>query len=168
MASIAPSRYRWAILALGAGSTAALAAAQSGLPTLGPALHTAFGLSLVEVTGVFTAFGAGTVLTVYAWGVLADRVGERLVLALGPAVGGGALAAATLASAYVALLAGMFVAGLFAAAATSGSGRAVFGWFPRDERGLALGLRQTAVPVGAAALPSRCPRWPPRPHSMWP
>ena len=151
MASIAPSRYRWAILALGAGSTAALAAAQSGLPTLGPALHTAFGLSLVEVTGVFTAFGAGTVLTVYAWGVLADRVGERLVLALGPAVGGGALAAATLASAYVALLAGMFVAGLFAAAATSGSGRAVFGWFPRDERGLALGLRQTAVPVGAAA-----------------
>ena len=151
MASIAPSRYRWAILALGAGSTAALAAAQSGLPTLGPALHTAFGLTLVEVTGVFTAFGAGTVLTVYAWGVLADRVGERLVLALGPAVGGGALAAATLASGYVALLAGMFVAGLFAAAATSGSGRAVFGWFPRDERGLALGLRQTAVPVGAAA-----------------
>jgi nitrate/nitrite transporter NarK len=26
----------------------------------------------------------------------------------------------------------------------------VFGWFPRDERGLALGLRQTAVPAGAA------------------
>jgi sugar phosphate permease len=151
VASTAPSRYRWAILVLGAGSTAALAAAQSGLPALGPALHSAFGLSLVEVTGVFTAFGAGTVLTVYTWGVLADRVGERLVLALGPAVGGGALAAVTLASGYLALLAGMFVAGLFAAAATSGSGRAVFGWFARDERGLALGLRQTAVPVGAAA-----------------
>jgi sugar phosphate permease len=151
VASTAPSRYRWAILALGAGSTAALAAAQSGLPALGPALHSAFGLSLVEVAGVFTAFGAGTVLTVYTWGVLADRVGERLVLALGPAVGGGALAAVILASGYLALLAGMFVAGLFAAAATSGSGRAVFGWFARDERGLALGLRQTAVPVGAAA-----------------
>jgi sugar phosphate permease len=151
VASTAPSRYRWAILVLGAGSTAALAAAQSGLPALGPALHSAFGLSLVEVTGVFTAFGTGTVLTVYTWGVLADRVGERLVLALGPAVGGGALAAVTLASGYLALLAGMFVAGLFAAAATSGSGRAVFGWFARDERGLALGLRQTAVPVGAAA-----------------
>jgi sugar phosphate permease len=26
----------------------------------------------------------------------------------------------------------------------------VFGWFPREERGLALGLRQTAVPAGAA------------------
>ena len=63
VASIAPSRYRWAILALGAGSTAALAAAQSGLPALGPALHTAFGLSLVEVTGVFTAFGVFRLMT---------------------------------------------------------------------------------------------------------
>lgn len=139
------------ILALGAASTAALAAAQSGLPAVGPALQAAFGLSLVEVTAVFTAFGLGTVATVYAWGVLADRVGERLVLALGPAMGGGALAAVTLADGYVSLLAGMFAAGVFSAAATSGSGRAVFGWFPRAERGFALGLRQTAVPVGAAA-----------------
>jgi sugar phosphate permease len=100
---------------------------------------------------VFTAFGLGTVATVYAWGVLADRVGERLVLASGPAMGGGALAAVTLADGYASLLAGMFAAGVFAAAATSGSGRAVFGWFPRAERGFALGLRQTAVPVGAAA-----------------
>ncbi len=139
------------ILALGAASTAAMAAAQSGLPALGPALQAAFGLSLVEVTAVFTAFGLGTVATVYAWGVLADRVGERLVLASGPAMGGGALAAVTLADGYASLLAGMFAAGVFAAAATSGSGRAVFGWFPRAERGFALGLRQTAVPVGAAA-----------------
>ena len=124
---------------------------QGGLPALGPALQAAFGLSLVEVTAVFSAFGLGTVTTVYAWGVLADRVGERLVLALGPVVGGGALAAVALADGFGSLVAGMFAAGVFAAAATSGSGRAVFGWFPRAERGLALGLRQTAVPVGAAA-----------------
>jgi sugar phosphate permease len=151
VASPVLSSYRWVVLALGAASTAALAAVQGGLPALAPALQAAFGLSLVEVTAVFTAFGLGTVVTVYAWGVLADRVGERLVLALGPAVGGGALAAVALADGLASLLAGMFAAGVFAAAATSGSGRAVFGWFPRAERGLALGLRQTAVPVGAAA-----------------
>lgn len=151
MVSDTASRYRWVVLGLGAASTAALAAVQSGLPALGPALQATFGLSLVEVTAVFTAFGLGTVATVYAWGVLADRVGERLVLALGPAVGGMALATVALADGFLALLAGMFTAGVFAAAATSGSGRAVFGWFARAERGFALGLRQTAVPVGAAA-----------------
>src|SRR5688500_14004100 len=128
-----------------------MAAAQGGLPALGPSLQHAFGLSLVQVTGVFTAFGAGTVLTVYAWGALVDRIGERAVLALGPALGGLALAAAVLVEAYGALLATMVLAGMLTAAATGGSGRAVFGWFPRRERGLALGLRQTAVQVGAAA-----------------
>ena len=155
MTSVAPSseppRYRWTVLAIGAASTAAMAAAQGGLPALGPALQQAFGLTLVQVTAVFTAFGAGTVLTVYAWGALVDRIGERAVLALGPAIGGFALAGVVLVEGYGALLAGMFVAGMFAAAATGGSGRAVFGWFPRRERGLALGLRQTAVQVGAAA-----------------
>ena len=139
------------MLAIGAGSTAAMAAAQGGLPALGPALQHSFGLSLVQVTAVFTAFGAGTVLTVYAWGALVDRIGERAVLALGPAAGGLALSTVVFTDSYAALLAGVFVAGLFAAAATGGSGRAVFGWFPRSERGLALGLRQTAVQVGAAA-----------------
>ena len=139
------------MLAIGAASTGAMAAAQGGLPALGPALQHSFGLSLVQVTGVFTAFGVGTVLTVYAWGALVDRIGERAVLALGPAVGGLALSTVVFAESYAALLAGVFAAGLFAAAATGGSGRAVFGWFPRSERGFALGLRQTAVQVGAAA-----------------
>jgi sugar phosphate permease len=143
-------RYRWAVLAIGAASTAAMAAAQGGLPALGPAIQQAFDLTLVQVTGVFTAFGIGTVLTVYAWGALVDRIGERAVLALGPALGGVALATVALVEGYGALLATMLIAGAFAAAATGGSGRAVFGWFPRRERGLALGLRQTAVQVGAA------------------
>ena len=128
-----------------------MAAAQGGLPALGPALQEAFGLTLVQVTGVFTSFGAGTVLTVYAWGALVDRIGERAVLALGPAASGVVLASAVLVEGYAALLAAMLVAGMFSAAATGGSGRAVFAWFPRRERGLALGLRQTAVQVGAAA-----------------
>jgi sugar phosphate permease len=147
---IAP-RYRWAVLAIGAASTAAMAGAQGGLAALGPAIQEAFDLSLVQVTAVFTAFATGTVLTVYAWGAAVDRIGERAVLALGPAAAGLALAAVTLVDSYGALLAAMVLAGMLAAAATGGSGRAVFGWFPRRERGLALGLRQTAVQVGAAA-----------------
>ncbi|MGH2848476.1 MAG: MFS transporter, partial [Thermoleophilaceae bacterium] len=84
---VATPRYRWTALAIGAGSTAALAAVQGGLPALGPAFQETFGLSLVEVTAIFTSFAAGTVTTVYGWGALADRVGERRVLAGGPAAG---------------------------------------------------------------------------------
>ena len=53
----------------------------------------------------------------------------------------------------------LFVAaGAAGASVQSASGRAVMQWFPRQERGLAFGIRQTAIPVGgllgALALPA--------------
>jgi sugar phosphate permease len=145
-----PSRYRWVVLAVGSLATAALAAVQGGLPALGPAIQETFDLSLVEVTAVFTAFALGTVSTLLAWGVLSDRAGERVVIGGGLAAGGLAMLAAASSHGYTALLVWMALAGMLGSSAVAASGRAVFGWFPRDERGFALGLRQTAVPAGAA------------------
>jgi sugar phosphate permease len=146
----APPAYRWVVLAAGAGATAALAAVQGGLPALGPAIQEEFGLSLVQVTAVFTSFAVGTVTTLLAWGVLADRIGERSVIAVGLGLGALLMAGVAASDGYGALLGGTALAGALGSAAIAASGRAVFSWFPRDERGLALGLRQTAVPAGAA------------------
>lgn len=145
-----PAPYRWVVLGVGSLATAALAAVQGGLPAMAPAIQEAFDLSLVQVTAVFTAFALGTVLTLLAWGVLSDRAGERLVIAAGLTAGALAMFAAAASDGYTALLAWMALAGMLGSSAIAASGRAVFGWFPRDERGLALGLRQTAVPAGAA------------------
>ena len=138
------------VLAVGSLATAALAAVQGGLPALSPAIQETYNLSLVEVTAVFTAFALGTVLTLLAWGVLADRTGERVVISGGLAAGALAMFAAASSHGYTALLVWMVLAGMLGASALAASGRAVFGWFPRSERGFALGLRQTAVPAGAA------------------
>lgn len=138
------------MLGVGSAATAALAAVQGGLPAVAPAIQEAFDLSLVQVTAVFTAFALGVVATLLAWGMAADRRGERAVIAVGLGAGALAMFAAARADGYVALLAWMALAGMLGSSAVAASGRAVFGWFPRDERGLALGLRQTAVPVGAA------------------
>jgi sugar phosphate permease len=138
------------VLGVGSAATAAVAAVQGGLPAIAPAIQDAFDLTLVQVTGVFTAFAIGTVVTLLAWGMASDRRGERAVIALGLGAGSVAMFAAAHADGYVTLLAWMALAGMLGSAAIAASGRAVFGWFPRDERGLALGLRQTAVPAGAA------------------
>jgi sugar phosphate permease len=42
------------------------------------------------------------------------------------------------------------LAGAFAASVNAASGRMVMGWFPVSERGLAMGTRQTAQPLGVA------------------
>jgi len=138
------------VLAVGSLATAAIAAVQGGLPAISPAIQDTFDLSLVEVTAVFTAFALGTVLTLLAWGVLSDRRGERAVISGGLAGGALAMLAAASSHGYTALLIWMLLAGMLGSSALAASGRAVFGWFPRSERGFALGLRQTAVPAGAA------------------
>jgi sugar phosphate permease len=124
---------------------------------LAPELRAHFHLTLGQVGVVLAAVSIGMTPTLLLWGLLADRVGERIVLATGLAVSAGALAAAAFAHSYGMLVLLLAVSGAFGASVNAASGRAVMAWFPRSERGLALGIRQANVPIGglvaALALP---------------
>jgi sugar phosphate permease len=95
--------------------------------------------------------------TLLAWGLLADRLSERIVIGIGLSAAGLALAAAGRTHTYGALVAFLFVAGATGASVNAASGRAVMGWFPLRERGLALGVRQTAIPIGGATAAAGLP-----------
>jgi len=142
--------YRWVVLGVGGFGAAAFAALRMGLPALTPAVREEFGLGLAQVGLVFTAVSVGVLLTLVPWGALTDRVGERPVMTVGLAGTGAALGAAAFAPTFATLLAGLLVAAMFGASVTGASGRAVMGWFGRGERGLALGIRQMALPLGGA------------------
>lgn len=142
------SRYRWVILGAGAFGAGAFAMLRMGLPSLAPALRDEFGLTLTQVGLVFSALALGLTLTLLPWGMLTDRIGERPVLAGGLALFSLALAATATAPSFGALVAGMFVCGAVGSSATGASGRAIMGWFSRAERGMALGIRQMALPLG--------------------
>jgi sugar phosphate permease len=145
------SRYRWVILGVGAAGAGAFSALRMGLPALGPALRDEYGLSLPEVGFAFTAVAIGVMLTLVPWGVLTDRIGERPVMGVGLLGTAAALVVTAYAPGYGALLFGLLLAGMLGASSTGASGRAVMGWFGRDERGFALGIRQMALPLGGAA-----------------
>lgn len=96
----------------------------------------------------------GVMSTLILWGVVVDRVGERKVLTLGLGLTAGAAVCAELSSGPLALGAFLLVGGMAAASCNSASGRIVVSWFPARRRGLAMGIRQMAQPlgVGIAAL----------------
>ncbi len=121
-----------------------------GLPALAPALRETYDLTLSEVGLMLSGVWLGGTVTLLPWGLLADRVGERLVLTVGVAGGAGGLFAAGLASGWVAVTALLALAGAAGASVNAASGRAVMSWFGPEERGLALGIRQTSVPIGGA------------------
>jgi sugar phosphate permease len=144
-----------------AGGTAAAAGAAvtfvTGLPVLAPALRDQYDLSLAEVGLLLAAAWVGSTLTLLPWGLAADRFGERAVLALGLSGSAIALVGAGFVSSFWLLLLLLAVAGASGSSVNSASGRAVMQWFGEHERGLALGIRQTAIPlgglVGALAVP---------------
>lgn len=140
--------YRWVVLGVGALGAGAFAALRMGLPSLGPAIRDAFGLTLGQVGLAFTALALGTMVTLLAWGVLTDRIGERPVMVAGLAGTAAALVGAGLATGFTGLLLALFAAGAMGASATGASGRAIMGWFGWRERGTALGIRQMALPLG--------------------
>ncbi|NKY45370.1 MFS transporter [Nocardia cerradoensis] len=140
---------RWTMLALGVFAQSSSAVIVHGTPFLLPAL-TDRGMPLATAGLLVAMPTVGLVCTLIAWGYIVDRVGERSVLVAGPVVMCVAGVAAATATNYGALGVLLFLAGMGAASTNGASGRVIVGWFPVDQRGLAMGIRQTAQPLGVA------------------
>jgi sugar phosphate permease len=158
-----PKANRWVILTLGLLAQAATCAFLYGIPMLVPQLRAELHLSLTGSGVVVGAPAVGLLLTLIAWGALADRYGERVVIASGLLLATAFLCLSTPVHS-VGLLCLLFVlAGASCASVNAASGRVVLGWFAAHERGLAMGVRQTAQPLGVAfaalVLPSAAQRW---------
>jgi MFS family permease len=139
----------WRMLALGVAAQAAGTMLVSTPAYLIPLLHLR-GLSLAEAGLLAGAPTLGMVLTLVAWGALADRFGERWVIAGGLALTALFAFAASLADGYVWLGILLGLGGAASASTNAASGRVVVGWFPRSRRGLAMGIRQMSQPLGVA------------------
>ncbi len=150
-------RARWRHLLVGLVGLVAACAVQHGLPFLTVAWR-AEGLSLAQIGLLVSAPLLGLVLTLIGWGGLADRFGERVVLAVGLAVGAAALVGAAAASSLVATGLWLVLAGAGTASVHAASGRLVLGWFPERQRGLAMGVRQTGQPLGVMVAALTLPR----------
>lgn len=137
-------------------ANASFMAAANGLPATAVWLRSAYRLDNAGLGLLLGSLGIGIALSELPWGAAADRWGDRRVLLFGLS-----------ATALILLIAALFIApgphgipSLFAAMVCMGlagvaggsvngaSGRAIMRWFHENERGLAMSIRQTAVPLG--------------------
>ncbi|HET9691268.1 MAG TPA: MFS transporter [Acidimicrobiales bacterium] len=150
VAAGSPGARRWVVLTLGIAAQTAASAFIYGIPMLVPALRRSEHLSLAAAGELVAAPTVGVLLTLIAWGALADRRGERLVMVAGLAGAAGCLAASATVAGIVPRAVLLGAAGAFGASVNAASGRLVLGWFPPERRGAAMGARQTAQPLGVA------------------
>lgn len=138
----------WAMLATSTVGLVAATLVLNGVAFLIPALHDQYGLSLAQAGLVAAAPLLGGMAGLFAWGIITDRRGERLVLLAG--LSGGAIGGlvAAISGSVTVLAIGFGFAGFAVGSTNVASGRLIVGWFPANRRGLAMGVRQMAQPTG--------------------
>ncbi|MFM0056490.1 MFS transporter [Paraburkholderia phytofirmans] len=148
--------HRWKVLGVGFAANASFSAAFSGIPTTAVFSRSGYHLGNDGLGLVLGMLGLGIAVSELPWGVLTDRWGDRRVLLLGLLSTAAALAGLALfvvpSGAHVPsvtmLALGLLLVGLLGGSVNGSSGRAVMAWFREGERGLAMSIRQTAVPAG--------------------
>ncbi|BEP60626.1 MFS transporter [Variovorax sp. V213] len=153
------------MLAAGVAANAAFSVAFSGIPMTAVLMRTGYQLDNATLGLVLGLMGLGIAVSELPWGLLTDRWGDRPVLLTGLGSTAAALVAMALWAAPSAqhvpglgwLSGGLLLVGLLGGSVNGASGRAVMTWFDAGERGLAMSIRQTAVPlgggIGALVLP---------------
>ncbi|MFJ3463163.1 MFS transporter [Achromobacter spanius] len=148
--------HRWKVLAVGVAANTAFSAVAAGLPTTAVFMRAGYRLDNGELALALGLLGLGVALFELPWGLLTDRWGDRPVLLAGL---GSTTAALAWMSGWAApadgfvpslwlLAIGLVLVGMLGGSVNGASGRAVMGWFDDGERGLAMSIRQTAVPLG--------------------
>lgn len=141
---------RWSIMIVSLGVTASSFLFINGVAFLIPSLKARRGVPLTEASLLSSMPSWGMVVTLVLWGYVLDRVGERIVMTVGSALTAAAAYAAASVHSMVWVAVYLFLGGMAAASCNSAGGRLVSGWFPPQQRGLAMGIRQTAQPLGIA------------------
>ena len=141
----------WLFLSLATLSQAGASLSQQGVAVLAVFFRAALHLSFSQMGALVSAISLGMMVGLTAAGVLVDRIGPRWLLAVGGLWAVLAGAGVARVHGYGPLLAGLFVVGMGLGAIPSAGTRAVFDAFAGRARGMVMGIRQTGVPLGAAA-----------------
>jgi MFS family permease len=148
----------WLMLSIALLAQITVSIVTQGVPILAPFLQADLGLTRSQVGLFNSAIMAGSLTSMFAAGWIVDVKGERTALMWGNLIVGLFCFAVASTSGFLTALLALFAAGMGAAFPTPAGSKAVLAWFPVAQRGMAMGVRQTGIPVGgalaAAVLPA--------------
>ena len=136
------------LLAGAVAAQATISFVELGVPVLAPFIKTSLELSAAGIGALVAVLNVGRIIGSIPSGHLVDRIGERRVMVAG-GVGVALFAALASGSALPELLAALLVVGAFAGSSSPAGSKLIFRAFPAHRRGLPIGIRQAAVPLGS-------------------
>ncbi|HDJ2887752.1 TPA: MFS transporter [Staphylococcus aureus] len=127
----------------------------AGVAVSGVLFREKYNFELTQIGLLLGCMALGIAFSELIWGFLTDFLGDKFVLIIGLLGSGMTFGIIGLTIGfwefnYIFLCMLLIIAGIFGGSVNSSSGRAVMSWFNDKRRGLAMSIRQTAIPIGAS------------------
>ena len=124
------------------------------LPTLAPVLRTEFHLTNVQYAWIANSFLLVYALSMFVWGAVFDRIGNRLGFAIAVVLWSLAEMGTGMARGMTSLCGLRGLLGLGESGNWPGATRTIAAWFPARQRALGMGIANTGASLGPAlAIP---------------
>ncbi|MGW7078275.1 MFS transporter [Streptomyces sp. NPDC054866] len=150
-------RYRWVVLGIATFTQAAAGFFVQGIGAMGIHLQRELHLSTVQLGLLVSAAQLVPLVGLLVAGELLDRCDERWVVGAGAGVVAVGLLVGSAAPGYVSLLLVLLLVGAGYSTVQPGGSKSVASWFGASQRGLAMGIRQAGLPLGAALASAALP-----------
>lgn len=142
--------YKWIIVLVATISQTAATFVTYGMGPIATFYQTEWNLSSFQAGFIVSAVNIGPIFSMIVFGYFMDKKGEKQIIGWGSILLGFSALLLMLANSYTVLIILLVVVGIWYGSAQTGGSTAIVKWFPDKHRGLAIGIRQTGIPIGGA------------------
>ena len=146
--------YKWIILLVATLSQTAATFVTYGMGPVASFYQIEWGLSSFQTGLIVSAVNIGPIFSMLVFGYFMDKKGEKQLIGWGSILLGLSSLLLIPVHHYTTLLLVLIVVGIWYGSAQTGGSSAIVKWFPDKHRGLAIGIRQTGIPIGGALASS--------------
>ncbi|BCB38522.1 permease [Bacillus cereus] len=144
------STYKWVMLIV-----ATIAQTTATLITYGVGVFALFwkeeyALTNMESGLLVSVVNVGPLFCMLFVGRLLDQYNEKIVISISSFLLGSSLLLTNIVSGFNGLLFVLLLIGMFYSVSQPGGSKVILKWFPKENRGLAMGIRQAGIPIGGA------------------
>lgn len=144
------STYKWVMLIV-----ATIAQTTATLITYGVGVFALFwkeeyALTNMESGLLVSVVNVGPLFCMLFVGRLLDQYNEKILISISSFLLGSSLILTNIVSGFNGLLFVFLLIGMFYSVSQPGGSKVILKWFPKENRGLAMGIRQAGIPIGGA------------------
>ncbi|MGG2937150.1 MFS transporter [Bacillus pacificus] len=142
--------YKWVMLIV-----ATIAQTTATLITYGVGVFALFwkgeyALTNMESGLLVSVVNVGPLFCMLFVGRLLDQYNEKILISISSFLLGSSLLLTNIVSGFNGLLFVLLLIGMFYSVSQPGGSKVILKWFPKENRGLAMGIRQAGIPIGGA------------------